>query len=171
MNQKFQLHSNNKHGYLQIDFAFVVLIFFFLFFFIHNLHKQKVDSFEGSIILNDLQADARDICFLLSSSSGFPFNWDLDVNSTKIFGLKNLNSNNLSLSKMQVFNISSNYFIIKDTMNYDENFNLRIIGLTSNLEYIRFGSLVELLDVYFAKSVCYANYNSEQVKLIVEVWR
>lgn len=168
MNQKLELISNRK-GYLQIDFAFVVLIMLLFFFLIHNMYKQKEDSYEKTILINELNADARDLCFLLSSTKGSPNNWEVDINSTFFVGLKSENFN-LSSSKIIFLNDSNNYFDIIDNLDYENKINLEIVGLESNTVYVNLGTNLDNVSVYFAKYSCYSNYNGEVVKFNVEVW-
>lgn len=170
MGQK-SLYRLSKSGYLQIDFAFVILIFFTLFLLVHGIYKQKENSLENAFIINKLNTDARDICLILTSSSGFPSNWEADLNSSYSIGLRTINNFSLSLTKMQFLNDSSNYYELIDYMNFEDNFNVKIVGLNSNNTYINFGSNINDVSVYFSNYVCYSYYDSEIVRVLVEVWK
>lgn len=165
----FKLRYNNS-GYLQIDLAFGLFIFIILFIFVYNFYAHyKADLGVDNQIL-ELQSDAQDICFLLSKSSGLPQNWETDINNTIFFGFKNINDSKLNLVKINQFR-NDTYFTIIDKMNISANLAIRIEGISTNTHYLSFGVLATEINPKYANYQCYSNYNSEIVKIFVEVWK
>lgn len=159
----------NKFGYLQIDFAFVVLIFFFFFYFIYSEQSFTNEYFRTIDDVNLLSSNARDICFLLTKSSGYPKNWENDLNNFDYIGLKNINTNFLDTNKLAVFT-QTNYFDIVDSLNILGYVNINILGLQTGSNYLNFGNFSIKGDL-LSSSTCFSNYNNEVVKVLVEVWR
>lgn len=168
MKRKYKLHSN-KFAYLQIDFAFSILIFFMLFIFIYYVNNDYKEMQNQEYIINLLQKDARDVCFLLTTQSGNPSNWEDDFLYANILGLKSDTYNILDTSKMNIFT-NNNYFYLIDILGIDNYLNVKIIGTQTNTTYLDFGTSNDF-GTYYANYMCYSNYNSEIVKVIVEAWK
>lgn len=167
MKIKSRLHSN-KLGYLQIDFAFVVLIFFLFFYFIYTEQDTMNNSFKNIGDINLLIADSKDICFLLTKTSGYPDNWETNISNLNFVGLKNISSNNLDINKISALT-TENYFLILDSLNISSYIVIDIKGLSSQTDYLNLGNstYTNLVSSYS----CFSNYNNEQVKVNVEVWQ
>ena len=161
--------DSGKKAYLQIDFAFAILIFSFFILATYSYYKSYEGAQLDALEFSKLESDARDICYLLSSTPGSPNNWEESFTATQFFGLKSATQRNLTLNKITVFN-SSNYFGVIDTMGLEENFiKITIEGLQTNTSYLNWG-VSGAVDSYKGTNVCYANYNSEIVRIYVEVW-
>ncbi len=159
----------SKKGYLQIDLMVSMLIFFFIVFLVFNFFNIFSDSSDESLVIQNLASDSRDLCFLLSSSSGYPNNWETNISNLGFIGLKEVDSNFLDSSKLAVFN-STNYLTILDNLNLSGFFKIDIVGLNSQTSYLSLGSSGGTSSS-FSKSICYSNYNSEIVQIITEVWK
>ncbi len=170
MNQKlnYQL-KNNKFGYLQIDFAFVVFIFFSFFYIIFLLVSSSFSDKDLEIESMINSYEANDICNLLISNSGMPLDWENDINTIEYFGLKNISSNSINSNKLSLFTLD-NYFILLDSIGFDRGLKIEIIGLNSNINYLNFGYNFTF-DSIVSSSSCFSRYNSEMVMVLVEVWK
>jgi len=115
-----------------------------------------------------MQLEAQDLCFMLSNSVGNPINWNSDVNNTVFFGLKKDKDISLDQLKLDEFN-NDNYFVIIDKMNITHNLGIVVEGVNSSIKYVEFGVFPDN-DVVYANYQCFAFYNSEIVKVFVEVW-
>jgi len=166
MNQKLKYHYLNKKGYLQIDFAFALFIFVILFYFVHS-YVVEYETFQNDVYnYNNLDSISNDLCNLLISNSGYPLNWESSIPSIKTIGLKEISSSNLDSNKINVLN-NSIYYSILDSLGLNYyNLNIKIIGITSKTNYLNFGIWDDTKSI---SSVCYTNYNSELVKVIVGV--
>lgn len=174
MNLKSRLHINKfnllnyKKGYLQIDFAFVALIFFILFFIIYAFYDSYNINLDNDLNNKEFNQNSKDICYLFISTSGNPQNWELEISNLKTIGLKNISSNSIDANKLAVLN-SSNYFTIIDKLYLNSSYvNIKIVGLKTNSTYLNFGDQGKI--VVFQDYTCYSNYNGEEVKVTVEVW-
>lgn len=170
MNQKLELFSS-KRGYLQIDIAFALLIFVTIFFFAYVYLSNYTDDYGvyEQIILTEV--DSELICKLLINSPGKPTNWESNSNNAIFFGLKSINSNNLTSSKISSFQ-TVEYNLLREKMDFENNLGIKIIGLNSGTQYLNYGGFTsDLTGVISSNYVCYSNYNSEIVKVYVEVWK
>ncbi|MCA9497021.1 MAG: hypothetical protein KC589_08815 [Nanoarchaeota archaeon] len=158
-----------KKAYLQIDFTFAVGVFFMFFFVVFNIYNGQVQSEEENLISSKLQADAKDICFLLVDSSGSPNNWENNVSSVNFPALKNLSSQSIDAGKLSSFN-SSNYFYIIDAFSISSYVYIKIDGLNNGTNYLNFGTKAGNSN-FQAASSCYSTYLGEIVRVYVEVWR
>jgi hypothetical protein len=170
MKQKSRL--NSVKGYFQIDIAFAILVFFLLFLTIYTLNKDSVSSKGQLIEMQKLAMDARDICAIIVSTPGYPEAWEEidNLSNVDIFGLKNVSSYSIDANKLSLFS-ETNYFTIKNKFNENSYFNLKIKGVNSSVEYLNFGTNITGMNVKSSSYNCYSVYNSEPVKLIVEVWK
>jgi len=171
MSQKSKLNYYNKNAYLQIDFAFAVLIFTLITFFILNYYfanyQEKV-NIENKNILEPL---TKDLCNLLINTPGVPNNWENNLSSLKSFGLKNVGNMNLSTSKINMFT-NINYFNITKNLNQDYIYSIKITGLQTDTNYLDFGyadnrTLIKYSSIYN----CYSSYNNELVKISVGIFK
>lgn len=169
MKQNSTLKSTK--GYLQIDVAFAILIFFLLFLTIHSSIQSKKESNRNLIISNELEMLARDTCMIITSQPGIPNTWEHNnISETQLFGLKSTNGNELDTTKISRFN-STNYFFIRNT--FDENIyiSIKIKGVNSQTNYLDFGINTKNTNIRSGTYNCYSLYNSEPVQLIVEAWK
>lgn len=172
MKQKFRLNFlkfYRKKAYLQIDFTFAIAFFFIFFFIIFNIYTSQIRISDDNLISSQMQADAKDICFLLVESSGNPNDWELNISSLGFIGLKNFSSQSLDSNKLIQLN-STNYFQILDSLVIDSYLYLGIIGLDTDNTYLDFGTRAGNPN-YQANYVCYSSYQGEVVKVYVEVWK
>lgn len=175
MNPRFQSHSNRfkmykKKGFLQIDFAFVALIFFLVFYFIYTFYGSYQENLNQDKSNTLFIADSKDICNMLILTPGYPSNWQANISSLVFIGMKNISGNySLDSSKINAFN-SVNYLNITDKLYLENEFiTIKIIGLKTNTSYLDFG---EESNVYqFSIYSCYSNFNNEPVKVTVEIWK
>lgn len=164
---KFKLNLD-KRGYVQIDFSFAAFIFFTLFLVVFSFYDSQKNSIEDVITSTNLQADSRDICYLLISSPGIPNNWNDDLSSMSLPGMKSSTNNSLDPLKVSEFSLN-NYFTIIDNFNTGDFMYLNIEGLRTNSTYLSFGVSGEG-SALSSSYTCYGNYNSEIVRLLVEIW-
>lgn len=175
MNQKLGSHSNkylikNNKCYMQIDFAFIILIFFTFFYIIYINFDSKYELLLDQAEFEELNLDSNYLCNLLIKSSGSPSDWNLDFQNNINLGLKNESSYSLDSNKIASFS-SQNYFNLSDSLGLGyKYFNLNIIGLSTNTSYLNIG-YPKGDTSFFGNYVCYSNYNSEIVKVTVEVWK
>ena len=159
-----------KKGFLQIDFAFVALIFFILFFMTYTFYNSYLENLSNDMENKVFTADSRDICNMLVSTPGYPENWETDISSVVFIGMKNVSAN-YSLDSLKIAEFTSaNYINITDKLHLEDEFvTIKIIGLETNTSYLNFGE--ELITMYqFSLYSCYSNYNSEPVKVMVQIW-
>ena len=169
MHHKSKLDSDKK-AYLQIDFAFAVLIFTFFAVTTYSYYKDYDSAQSEVLIINEFEANARDLCYLFINTPGSPINWESNFNQTNSFGFKDLNSKNLSNSKFTILN-QELYFDMIKKMDLNSTFVwVKIIGLETDTDYLTLGDR-GLYDSINANYQCYSKYNSEIVKVFVEVWK
>jgi len=158
-----------KKGFLQIDFAFVALIFFILFFMTYTFYNSYLENLSSDMTNKIFTADSRDICNMLVSTPGFPQNWEADISTLVFIGMKNISAN-YSLDSLKIAEFTSeNYINITDKLYLEDEFvTIKIIGLETNASYLDFGE--ELSSSQFSLYSCYSNYNSEPVKVMVQIW-
>lgn len=158
-----------KKGFLQIDFAFVALIFFILFFMTYAFYNSYLENLSEDMTNKIFTADSRDICNMLISTPGFPPNWEANISTIVFIGMKNI-SENSSLDSLKLAEFTSaNYINITDKLYLEDEFvNIKIIGLETNTSYLDFGE--ELSFYSFSLYSCYSNYNNEPVKVMVQIW-
>ena len=169
MHQKLILNLD-KRGYLHLDFIFAAVLFFLVFIFVFLYTNSFTESQRDIIIQNELNADARDLCFMLVSSSGMPSNWYNNISTMKFLGLRNFSDNNsLSTNALSALN-SSNYFSIVDRLNLSGYPYVNVIGIESGTTYTVFGSN-KGVGSYVSYNTCYSYYNNEFIKIIVGVWK
>lgn len=159
----------DKRGYLQIDLMFALLIFLLIIFVSFTFFKNYVESSQNNRVVTTLEADSKDICYLLTSTPGYPINWESNLTQLKSVGLKSITSNNLDPNKIANLT-SANYLTILDTLNIIGYFKIDVIGLNTSTNYANLGSSGGY-DSVFSKQTCYSNYNNEVVKVLVEVWQ
>ena len=169
MKQKLMLKLN-KSGYLQIDYAFALLIFLLFIYIISIKYNNYNNSVYDSTIQNQKIFMSRDICQLLISNSGLPMSWDGNISKFEMIGLKNNNNNNfLNSTKINYYNNLSNYQVISSSISKDYLIKINIIGLLSNITYLNFGGNISNNIFIDTNYICYSNLNSEIVKIEVEV--
>ena len=169
MRQKYKLDSDKK-AYLQLDFAFAVLIFAFFVISTYSYFKDYESAQEDSIEISILQADSRDICYLLRNTPGEPSDWETQVGNASFLGIKDVDLQSLNLDKMDVFN-SSNYFILQEEFGLNDSFVfISVDGLDTSTNYLTFGFTGGSSTLSGSYS-CYSNYNSELARIYVEVWK
>lgn len=157
-----------KKGFLQIDFAFVVLIFFSIFYLVFGLYESKLYEKEDLSDIIRIDSDSKDLCNFLISSSGSPANWHKNVSSMNYPGFKSISNNSLLNESLSAFN-STNYFSIIDTLSLSDFMKISVVGLNTSNRYLDFG-------VYggdgslSSSSVCFSNYNGEIVSVEVSLW-
>lgn len=159
----------NKTAYLQIDFAFVVLIFFIFFFTIFQLQSNANKNTISKLDLIQTKSDSFDICNLLISSSGNPTNWENNISSLNFLGLKNISSYQLNINKINALN-QANLDKIYSSLGISNILKINIIGLNSSTNYLSFGYEPENYSVVSSNS-CFSTLNGEIVKINVEVWK
>jgi len=167
--KKLKSHLGKKKGYLEIDFAISILLFFILFTSVFLLYQSYRDLENKKLILTQMDSEARNFCVLLVSSPGVPQNFENDINSMIQPGFREATSNNISQAKFQVFN-STNYFTILDSIGADYFIYLELRGLSTQTKYLTFGTK-HGVNSLFSNYVCYSNYNGEIVRLFVEAWK
>lgn len=170
MTTNFKSHLDNKKAYLQIDFAFAIFIFIILFLFVNSYYKNQLDSYTDSIIINDNNYNARDLCNFIKSTPGNPIGWESDLSNANFVGLKNEDSFSFSSTKLNSFN-STNYFSISDILDINAFFHIVITGINSNNNYLDFGVSPPIVTSYTSRYSCFSFHNSEPVEIVVEVWR
>lgn len=168
MNQKSKLNSGKK-GYLQIDFIFAFMIFLFFLLNIFTYYKTHKNVMEDSFEETRLQAEARDICFLLIKNPGKPTNWENNISSLTFTGLKSESENELDANKISNFSNSS-YFTIANSYDLKGFVYITIKGLITNSTYLEFGSLPSTGKIS-RNYQCYSRYNNETVEVLVEAWK
>jgi hypothetical protein len=166
MKQKLQLNSNK--AYLQIDFAFAVLILFSFLFISYNIYSTYADLENRNNDYLIVSAHAKDLCKILVSTPGSPNTWS-DVETADSIGLKS--SINESLSSIKINALSTaEYFNFTDIIGINEYVEIKIIGVTSKINYLNFGYNSSADDIS-AKYSCFGFYNNETVKVLIEVWK
>ena len=168
MNLKFQSNLNKK-GYLQIDFIFAIFIFFVIFFMLFTTFSSQKESIKNTYDINRVKFLAKDFCYSLTSSMGYPSNWETNLSSLQYIGLLN-SSNLLDSSKLSTFTNGSNYFTILDELNVDIFLYAQIKGLESNTVYGTFGAQSGI-DSVSSTYTCYGEYLGEPTKILVEAWK
>lgn len=168
MNQRFLLHSNK--AYLQLDFAFALLIFLLLVFSFLSVYSNFEEDQINQIELVKHQSLANDFCFILSSTPGSPSNWYLNPTNLNFIGLlENSSSSQISPTKLSFLLNQSNFLLISDLLNFEYFVNLKIYNLTDN-SLIGSTLSTPLVSNFLSSSRCYSNYNNTPVSLLVEVW-
>ncbi len=160
----------DKNAYLQIDLIFAITIFFGIFvsfFFMYSDYKSQLNT---DLELNNLASISRDLCYLLVSTPGLPNSWEQNVPQIQVIGLKNLNSSDLNSSKVAEFVKDENYEMILDTINSSVFIYSKIIGLSTGTQYAEMGIESQISTLFYDYN-CYANYQGEQVKIFLEVWK
>lgn len=166
---KKSMLKSDKKAYLQIDLMFAILIFLLIIFVVFTFFKNYTTSSQNKLLITNLEADSRDLCYLLINSPGEPSNWEINISTLNLMGLKSITSNSLSSSKINNLT-SDNYLSILDKINSTGYIKINIVGLNTSTNYANFGSSGGY-DSLSSKSVCYSNYNNEMVKVLVEVWK
>ena len=169
------MNRNSKHkstkGFIQIDLAFVILIFFILFLTIHNLNKSNITGYEYQFEKNKLNMQARDICLLITSTPGEPQDWENKTfNQTKLLGLRETSNNSLSSNKINKLKTQT-YLNITDKFNTNSYSNIKIKGLETNTNYLKINADTQNKTIRTGNYVCYSNYNSEIVEVLIETWK
>ena len=168
MKKKLKLKSNKK-AYLQIDFAFAMFMFLLVFVFCYNHYVSYKNIIREENEISKLTLDAQDLCFLLTHSTGYPNNWETNIDNTVQFGFVKNNEKELDISKINQFT-DSNYFTIIDNLNIEDNLYIKIKDINSSNVYLDFGATVKN-GVLYSDYKCFANYNSSIVEVYVEVWK
>lgn len=170
MGKKLGYILNKKKAGIQIDFAFSIFIFLFFFIIFYSFYSNSYLSQKNSLVSSDLNAISGDICEILVSSSGMPYDWESDLDTIGFAALKSNVNNSLDSGKLMSFS-DENYWNIVNSYNLEGyNLNIDVVGLNSGIEYLNFGADVEEYHVRFSNSVCFSNYGGEIVKVKVEVW-
>ena len=171
MLQKSRFHLNNKCGYLQIDFAFAVLVFIMFFFVVFSIFNSQSSNYKKSSIYAEINVEASDLCFFLVNNYGYPTNWENDILTADYVGLRSLSNFSLDAAKIAEFN-SFNYNLILDDLGFDDvNLYINIYGMVSDSTYLDFGVASEDLKAYVSSTSCFSNFNGEPVVVFVEVWK
>ena len=161
----------NKSAYLQLDFLFASLIFFIFVFSVYAQFDSKIDEFDSRFNSLEIKGYARDICYMLVKTPGYPTNWETaDVEDPQYLGLYNPSLNRLDEQKLSALSVSI-YRRILDNMNMNAFIRIEVVGMTSGTVYRDFGVINNNALSIFENYVCYSNYNNEQVKVIVGIWR
>ncbi len=169
MGIKLKFGLDKKKGYLQIDFAFAILIFILFIFFSYQYYVDFVNATENNFEVNRLNGLSRDLCSMFVLSSGKPSSWELDVSTLESVGFRESGSYNLSLAKVAAIN-NSFYYDVLDNMAIDDDVYLVVTGVESGTNYLSFGIAGDY-GVLSSSYVCYSVYNNEIVKVYVEVWK
>ena len=167
MSQKLKQNFYSKKGYIQIDFAFALLIFTVFIIFIFNYYSSYMNQHEKMIIQNKMEITAEDLCNLLVNSQGVPRNWESNLSTLKILGLKNKSTYSLNPSKVSRL-LSGNYLNITKNLNDEFIYGIKIVGVNTNTTYGNFGYDIDNSKLS-SEYTCYSNYNNEIVKIIVHV--
>ncbi len=160
--------SFSRKAYLQIDLLFAVLIFIIFLFVSYQYVSDKFDNFEFVNEVNMMQADARDLCFLLTKTAGAPNYWNLVVPNMIYPGIRDGENYNLSLNKMNAFT-DGNYMDIVNSLNIGGFIYINVSGINSDTNYLEFGEKVQFPE-FVGSYVCYGQY-TEPVRVYVEVWK
>ncbi len=170
MSQKFKLYFIRKQAYIQIDLAFVLLIFIIFIFLIFNMYSNYRDGvyYEEEFFKADLISNQ--ICYLLISNTGIPNHWEDNISNLNVLGLRNIDSNDISSNKLNAMN-SENYLNLTKFFDDGYLYNIRIESLNGSNVYLNFGYFNND-SIYNVDSLnsCYSNYNGEIVRVLVEVW-
>jgi hypothetical protein len=162
-------NRTNKKGYIQIDFAFAALIFFFFAFLIYDFYSDAYNAKVDVYSENSVHYLSADLCKFLTKSKGSPENWHEDFTNSNFIGLVQ-NDNNLSIEKVN-FLKTQNYFRIYDSLGMNRYFYLKIDDFNNpSTNYLEIGN-TSGYDSIGQKSVCYSNLNDTPVTISVEVWR
>lgn len=159
----------DKKGYLQIDFTFAAAFFIILFGFVISMYTDYSDSIDDIVIVNELQSDAKDLCYILVNNPGSPDNWYTDIQNSQNIGLRSLGNNTLDPEKINALT-TENYFFIIDKLNYDNFMYITIDGIYSNTTYVDFGASTGITS-YSSTYSCHSVYNEEVVGVVVQTWR
>lgn len=160
---------SSRKGYLQIDFAFVVLFFTLLFFAVYSIHSSEMKDRKNELEIQQLHSQSEDICYMLVSGPGQPTNWQKNISSLKVIGLSSTTNHSLDSSKINALNLT-NYLRITNSLNIDSYPNIHIEGMETGTVYADLGRNVPSGSL-FEGTACYSNYNGEHVKVEVEVWK
>lgn len=163
------LKFSDKKGFVQVDFLFAISIFFIFFYFVFSYYYDGLSSFRESSEILEFHSNSKDICYSLVSQSGIPNNWESDIDTLEFIGLKETTSKNLSSSKIAQLT-SGNYFTVLDSLNISGFLYLKITGIDTQTNYLDFGVRDNLSNTV-SSYTCFSNYNSEPVKVFVEVWK
>jgi hypothetical protein len=170
MIQKLKL-AQDKRGYLQLDFLFASLIFFIFMFNIFYQIDSKYDEFDARFDDLEIKGYARDICYTLIQTPGYPSNWEnQEVPNPQFLGLYNSTINGLDSDKISALKINL-YKTILDKLELDAFLKIEIVGLESNTQYKEFGVSNSGSFSVNENYICYSNYNGEIVKVIVGLWK
>lgn len=160
----------SKKGFLQIDVAFAVFIFFTFFLVIYGIQSDFFLSKNKVLMLQEVQADSRDICFLLTRSEGVAYDWEYDLSTLRYVGLKNHTGMVLNFEKINSLS-TAGYFEILNAMKFEKNLYVNIQGMQTNSDYLMFGHRIPDGAKVFSSYTCYSFYNDEFVSVYVEVWK
>jgi len=170
MKQKYKYHWLNKNGFMQIDFAFAVLIFFLFFITISGLYNSEISNQKKILEISELEITARDICEIIIKTSGVPMDWENDINSIKMIGLKNIENNSLNVNKVNKFNNTYYSNFIQNTLPKEFIYYITITNLKDNLVKGNIGYEPKT-NSKIGVFNCYSNYGGNKVRVGVKVWK
>lgn len=165
-----QYISLSNKAYLQIDFAFAVLVFILVFFIFFSdfSNFSKSQNLEIEVIKH--QALANDICYLLTSTKGFPNNWNLNPTTASFYGLLNSTINKtIDPIKTNIYFQEDNYFLIQEKLQTSYLFSINLINISDSSIIYSLGSSSNFPNIIQSSS-CYSNYLGSTVLIFVEVW-
>lgn len=162
------IKQNQKKGYLQIDFLFVLIIFLVFFFFVYTQYYDESQNYKEYNKLNKDLSDLKYLCDMLTLTQGQPKNWnDIDIINVDFFGLVSNNTFDLNQSKVNTFFNSSNYKSIYNKLDLNRAFGIKIKNSTHNL-YAMGENKTDLSEV--VRYSCPTYLNSNLVYLEVTQW-
>ena len=163
MKRKSELQQDKK-GYMQLDFLFASLIFFIFLFTVYSQIDSRIDELDNRFEALRIKGYARDICYLLTQTPGYPINWEEgDVDNPDYIGLYNKTTGTLETQKINGLTFSI-YRTILDNMDLDAFLRVEIRGLETDTLYKEFGINNNDGLSIFENYICYSNYNDEIVR-------
>lgn len=165
---KSRLKSNK--GYLQIDIMVAMMSFFFIFFIVFSYYTSHSSKLVDGYEINFLKSNAKDLCSILTFTSGYPHDWEDNNSSFDYIGFKNYSSDGLDFNKINAIN-DSFYFLIKDNMISDDYyFSFSVSGILTGQKYVSLGPSPDSYSYYYSWN-CYSYYLGEPTVVFVEVWK
>jgi predicted PolB exonuclease-like 3'-5' exonuclease len=164
-----------KKGVYQIDVLILVLVLIIVFYVFYVTYINYSSSAINDYNSKFEKYKSQEICAILINSFGVPKNWS-SIDNVSSLGLLN-NKSSLSDAKMNNF-VNDNYNTILSLLGIPSDYILyiNISNLNGSKTYVNFGydyiKENKTNEVYNVEDfTCFSNYDSEIVKVFVEVWK
>ncbi len=165
------LQSSNNHvkAYIQIDTAFIVLMFILFFTFVVYRVESFKNTYNYEIEFLNLKSQSDDICFMFSYTSGDKYDWENNFENVSMIGFLNDDNSGLNMSKVEFLN-DDVYFDFIDKLGVKDHLYVRFSYINSTL-IKEFGFASYNYPVVFSNSICFIDFEDEIVKMEVKLWK